>query len=323
MAIRRTTEQFIIDAKKVHGDRYDYSNTIYINTRKKIKFICRVHGEIEQKPEKHLIGNGCRMCSDNARSKTQEQFLIDAKKAHGDIYDYSKVKYVGNKNKVIIICKEHGEFSQIPNGHTAGKGCRKCADAVNSKNYSHGKNGFVIKSNLKHNNKYDYSKVEYKNNKSRVIIICPIHGEFKQIAADHLHGYGCQKCGYEFVGKHNSIISKNNPTGNGYRDSYWYEKSLTSNRFDSYKVYLVKFYNEDEVFYKIGKSFRTTKIRLNGIKVKYNAEVIKEIINNNAKKICDLERKLHKKNKHLKYVPKITFAGMHECFQYTDQIIFE
>jgi hypothetical protein len=319
--------------------------------------------------------------------KTQEQFIIDAKKKHGDRYDYSKVEYLGNKNKVIIICKIHGEFSQVPNGHTGGKGCRKCADTVNAKNYSQGKEGFTKKSNLKHNNKYDYSKVEYTNNKSKVIIICSTHGKFKQTASDHLSGYGCPYCGYEVVGKINAFdrekfiekakevhgdkfdytkvnylrsqdkvtiicfihgefhqasnshlqgtgcpkcaneltseFNKKNPTG--YRDGCWYRCSLRSQNFDSYKVYLMKFtsYDGSEVFYKIGKSFLKATSRLGSIRADYKKEVIKCITSDNYKFICQLERELHKKNEELKYIPKLAFSGWNECFEYSDQIIFE
>ena len=45
-----------------------------------------------------------------------------------------------------------------------------------------------------HSNKYDYSKVEYVNTQTKVMIICPIHGVFEQIPSSHLKGYGCRKC---------------------------------------------------------------------------------------------------------------------------------
>jgi hypothetical protein len=67
--------------------------------------------------------------------KTREQFIVDAVKIHGDKYDYSKVNYLGNKVKVIIVCKNHGEFMQTPNDHTGKHGCRKCSEE-NTLNYN-------------------------------------------------------------------------------------------------------------------------------------------------------------------------------------------
>lgn len=119
---------------------------------------------------------------------TTEGFIEKAKKLHDNKYDYSKAEYVNTNTKVCIICPEHGEFWQTPSNHLQGKGCPKCK----------GKNKtteeFIEKANIIHNNKYDYSKVEYKSNRTKVCIICPEHGEFWQTPHEHLHGCGCPKC---------------------------------------------------------------------------------------------------------------------------------
>lgn len=123
------TEKFIEKAKKIHGNKYDYSNTIYEHPKKKIKYICPMHGEIEQFPDNHLK-YGCRFCSrdDSARKrrKTTNEFIKEATEKHGDRYDYSKVEYVNSKKKVCIICPEHGEFWQTPSKHLSGHGCLVC-----------------------------------------------------------------------------------------------------------------------------------------------------------------------------------------------------
>ena len=54
---------------------------------------------------------------------------------------------------------------------------------------------FIAKAREVHGEKYDYSKVEYINNRTKVCIICPIHGEFWQTPSNHLHGYECKECG--------------------------------------------------------------------------------------------------------------------------------
>ncbi len=125
---------------------------------------------------------------------TTEQFIEKAKIIHGDKYDYSKVKYIKAIKKVIIICKKHGEFKQQPNNHLTGNDCVKCRDNFLSNKFKKSKEQFILDANKVHNDKYDYSKVNYINWKEKVIIICKKHGEFKQEANSHLQGRGCSKC---------------------------------------------------------------------------------------------------------------------------------
>lgn len=182
-----TTEEFIKKAKEIHGDKYDYSKTIYINRRTKVCIICPEHGEFWQTANNHLGSNGCPICSGHKKRNT-EKFIKDAKEIHGDKYDYSKTKFIGLKTKVCIICPKHGEFWQTAANHLKGCGCPIC---INKQGNTI---SFIEKAKEAHGNKYDYSKVEYKNNSTKVCIICPKHGEFWQTPANHLSGGGCPKC---------------------------------------------------------------------------------------------------------------------------------
>ena len=94
--------------------------------------------------------------------KTTEEFINDSKKIHGNKYDYSKVVYKGSKSKVCIICPIHGEFWQTPNNHLHLRGCPKCAKITMSNKFIKQNEQFILEANHKHNNKYDYSKIEYK-----------------------------------------------------------------------------------------------------------------------------------------------------------------
>jgi len=123
---------------------------------------------------------------------TTETVVAQFKEVHGDTYDYSKVVYVGNREDVTIICKEHGEFQQKPMNHKQNKGCKACAGNVSLTNTD-----FRKKANKVHNNKYDYRLTTYTGNKNKVIIICPVHGEFEQEAGSHLRGVNCFECGKE------------------------------------------------------------------------------------------------------------------------------
>lgn len=185
-----TTEEYVELAKKVHGDKYDYSKVNYLNRDTKILLICPEHGEFLQNPRTHLNGSGCKYCTNVKNKKlTLTEFINRAKKVHGDKYDYSKVEYKNSQTKVCIVCPEHGEFLQLPNNHLNGQGCPKCTNKVFDTN------DFVKKAKQVHGDKYDYSKVEYENSFKPVTIICKEHGEFKQKPKEHLQGSGCQKCG--------------------------------------------------------------------------------------------------------------------------------
>lgn len=183
-----TTEEFIEKAIEIHGHKDDYSDVNYINNRTKVTIICPIHGPYQQTPNQHLSGQGCPYCG-GCKKHTTEEFVELARKLNGDNFDYSKVKYVNNKTKVEIICPIHGSFFQTPNQHLRGAGCPYC-----SKTKQNTTEGFVEDARKVQGDKYDYSKVKYVNNKTKVEIICPIHGSFFQIPLNHLRGAGCPKC---------------------------------------------------------------------------------------------------------------------------------
>lgn len=185
-----TQEQVLESFRKVHGDRYDYSKFVYNGTHTKSIFICKIHGEFETTPKTHLKTN-CAKCSNNF-PKTTEIFVEEAKAKWGDKYDYSKVNYTNNINKVEVICRDHGIFEIAPVEHLAGSTCRTCYNDRMRK----GIDKFIEESNKTHNNKYDYSKFEYIDWQTKSIIICPKHGEFAQTPNSHMYA-GCRACGYD------------------------------------------------------------------------------------------------------------------------------
>ncbi len=125
------TDSFIEKAKKVHGDRYDYSLSEYTGTKDKIKIICPTHGVYEHIPNKHLSGRECPQCSMKRKGKKRELskdcVIEHFRDVHGDEYDYSLVDYNGTHEKIKIICQTHGIFEQIPLNHKRGQRCPKCA----------------------------------------------------------------------------------------------------------------------------------------------------------------------------------------------------
>ena len=198
MAKKLTTKVFIEKAKQIHGDKYDYSKVEYVNNRTKVCIICPTHGEFWQIPKDHLKGHGCKLCIPKKRKThglllskrlTTEEFIERANEIHGKKYDYSNTNYKISNEKVSIICPQHGEFWQLPYSHLNGHGCPLC-----SKNKHYTTIEFIEAAKRLHNNKYDYSKVNYINATTKVCIICPIHGEFWQSPYAHLQGNGCPKC---------------------------------------------------------------------------------------------------------------------------------
>ena len=197
MGKKLTTEEFIKRAREVHGDKYDYSKVIYVNSYAKVCIICPEHGEFWQNPRGHLSGQGCPLCAKESRylirQKDKAYFVEKARKKHGDRYDYSKVVYTKAKNKVLIICPEHGEFWQTASMHLQGNGCPKCGIIKYSNLNRKSTEAFIEESKRKWGDKYDYSKVKYENAHKKVCIICPKHGEFWQEPDNHLR-WGCKSC---------------------------------------------------------------------------------------------------------------------------------
>ena len=185
-----TTEIFIKRSIIIHKNKYDYSLVNYKNARTKVKIICPIHGEFEQLPNNHLTGQICNECFKKSKFLTNEIFIKRSTIIHNNKYDYSLVEYKNNKTKVKIICPIHGEFDQQPSRHLNYQGCMKCSNL----NKTFPLHEFIENSKKIHGDKYDYSLVNYKNSRTKVKIICLIHGEFEQLPNSHMMGKGCRIC---------------------------------------------------------------------------------------------------------------------------------
>lgn len=139
----------------------------------------------------------------SSRAHTTTQFIARAVSVHGDKYDYKKVAYKNNSQKVVIICAVHGDFLLAPKSHISGIGCTRCSGKAKRT-----KKTFIEDAVACHGNKYSYDKVVYKNPKDKLIIVCGIHGDFEQSATSHIRGYGCAKCGIERMASGNTRTQK-------------------------------------------------------------------------------------------------------------------
>lgn len=173
---------------------------------------------------------------------------------------------------------------------------------------------FINKSNEIHSFKYTYDYSKYMRYKNDIIITCKTHGNFNQTPNNHLSGKGCPKCGNE----NKSDYQKENPTG--WTLTNWINKASSSVNFDSFKVYIIKVFDENEIFYKIGRTYNTLHKRFIFSKtLPYKYEVYK-IYKGNAKEMFNLENKLKRNNKNNKYIPNKKFDGMYECFSKIEEI---
>ncbi len=196
---KKTTEEFIAEAREVHGNKYDYSKVVYVHSQTKVCIICPVHGEFWQTPAEHLRGRGClkcgqALCGKKQREKTKETFVERCKEIHGDKYTYDKVVYADSHTKITVTCKEHGDYETTPNRILSGYGCPKCKSENSHKVLSKSTERFIEDARRVHGDLYDYSLCDYYNNSTKVTVICREHGAFEVGAKEHLHGCGCPFC---------------------------------------------------------------------------------------------------------------------------------
>jgi hypothetical protein len=204
------TSDFIIKAKKIHGDKYDYDNANYINYKTSISITCKQHGDFPQIPHNHLKGSGCPKCAGNYRYKGNE-FFEKLNEIYNKKYDFSDSEYVNSYTKIIVKCDKHGEFYQWPTHLLAGISCRECGFELFADQRRKSLEEFISEAQDVHGDKYDYSLVDYKHCHTPVSIICEKHGEFLQSPTVHtLQKSGCPHCneskGEKLV---NSILEKN------------------------------------------------------------------------------------------------------------------
>jgi hypothetical protein len=173
-----------------HGDRYSYKQVIYITTNVPIKVICHIHGIFEIPPSDHLAGRGCRRCAENKNLYTREEIIARMTAKHGGKYNYDLVVFINTYTPIDIICPIHGVFQQRPKDHLRGQTCRDCSHDKSRREVE----DFINLASNVHNGKYSYDKVEYKNARTPIIIICPKHEEFEQRPNSHLLGSGCPNC---------------------------------------------------------------------------------------------------------------------------------
>ncbi len=192
MVARKTIDDFVKSATGTHGDRYDYSESVYAGSEIDIRIICREHGYFMQQPRRHCQGSGCPQCGGVYRP-TNDEFIARLKLVHGDRYDYSKTIYSRSSGKVSATCRDHGDFELYASDFLRGYGCQFCS----GKKYNTG--SFIERAKKIHGDSYDYTKTRFVRMDKKITVTCRDHGDFVQEANSHAKGSGCPSCaGYGY-----------------------------------------------------------------------------------------------------------------------------
>jgi len=191
-------EVFIAKATAAHpGVSYDYTKVSYVNNRSRVLIVCAAHGDFEQLAANHLRGDGCPACAGN-RPLTPDSFTAKSRVVHGDkTYDYSKTNLESIRSPVLIGCRKHGQFAQLPVEHLGGHGCPACGIEKAAKARRHSRSALIKLAQRKHGDKFKYRAMTGKGSKGTVDIVCSKHGIFKQSWDSHIYaGSGCPKCNH-------------------------------------------------------------------------------------------------------------------------------
>jgi len=262
------------------------NNTVYVlfNTP---------YGICKQSKYSYLKGHVVSIQS--ALNKTEYYINQYLEKFKNHCYDLSYINYTRGKLKIIV--KDKYGICTIRADLFLGGINTSIVNAINKTEY------FINQAKEIHGNKYDYSKVKYINNKSKVIIISK-YGEFLQTPNSHLAGDGCP------------ILAKENLSCvRGWSLKSWEQASKLSKNFTGYKLYFLECWDENESFYKIGITFTDIKNRFKyKSHLPYNYKILKILESNVAKDIFNLEKHYKSIYKHYKYVPTKNFGGRQECF---------
>ena len=276
---RLTKEDFINKSNLIYNNRYVYSNVVYKNNKTEVSIFCnKCNSYFEQTPNKHLRGKKINCgCSNKLNT---DKFIERSNIIHNNIYNYENSKYIDSYTKVEILCNNCNlSFWQKPQNHLNGQKCPNCFGTHRKTT-----DKFVEDSIKTHNNRYDYSNVVYKNNSTKVKIICnSCKIEFYQIPIDHINGTGCPSCCGGFNPNMPAIL------------------------------YYIKIEKENNIFYKIGITNRTVSKRFSG-EMKY-ITIIKTTNYNKGIEAYNDEKILLEKYREYKYcgVPVIK-SGNTELF---------
>ena len=228
-----TTEEFKSNFYQKFGTKYNLDNITYVDNKTPITITCPIHGSFSIRPTDLMRGHGCPKCGGTQKSNTKE-WIEKASFVHNNYFSYDKTEYQGANNKVIVTCPIHGNFEVKASNHLRGVNCQKCKQEnikhqINKLPQTNSSTKKLDTSTFKRiffekfGDKYDLGKVEYINNRTKVIATCPIHGDFQITPQKLLSGRGCTKCANNYQYTTEEFIEIANSIHN---NVYCYDKTL-------------------------------------------------------------------------------------------------
>jgi len=314
MALRKTTEDFIAEAKQIHGDEYDYSLVEYKNTYEHVKIICKKHGVFQQRPRTHIKApNGCKCpnCAieehPNHQTMTKNEFISKANVVHGKLYDYTNVEYKRGDIKVDIKCNEcEHTFRMRPVMHLYGQGCPACAKRRRGDGVRLSQEEFIIRLHEKYGDGFDYSNIKYTKLADNVTIRCKDHNlTFTKRGAYLLDNkFSCPQCMKELRQK---VEHTDGP-------GIYHINRTTLDTSKMAMLYIIQLANDTETFYKVG-------VTVNNVKKRYSSKLIVAgykitIISETRMLLGEAISKEHEivsNYKSHRYIPVNIFSGYTEC----------
>lgn len=296
MTRRLTVDDFVSRSIIAHGDKYDYSLSEYFNQSKKLKVVCKKHGEFLIAPANHMRGQGCNRCGAKKRAKsktiTHQEVIAKFVERHGDRYIYDKTKYVGMRKKLTITCRTHGDFEQLPPEHLKGN-CKRCSASTVTEQE------FLERALAVHNGRYSYKDCGFTQTSRNVVVTCQAHGEFEIVANSHLKGHGCRECA-----SHTRVGWSISRYVNFCEEHYGGMSHL----------YVVKMEKPGESFFKVGIASGGVEKRFKFERNRYQITKILEVAGP-AAIICRAERAMINRFKSSRIDWKIDMkSGSTECF---------
>lgn len=236
MTKRLTTEEFIEKSVKKWGNKFDYSKTVYVNSKTRVTIGCPIHGDIQVLPESHTMdrprNTGCPKCGSSESIKNRtiqfDEFLEIAHDTFQGRYKYVESSWKGIKESIDYICPDHGLRSMKAESHiqkrVGNTGCKKCGIEKRASEIRMSFMEFSRKAKLIHGDQYEYDEAEFKDAVSVVRVKCRAenHGYFFPVARDHLNGTSCPEC-KGLKKKTNEVFIRDAQKTHG--SSYGYEKS--------------------------------------------------------------------------------------------------
>lgn len=210
MPKKKTQEQFIADVENKYGkDVFDLSKVIYVNSTTKITVGCKEHGDFSVQPNNFLYGKGCPSCAKNNMARklqTPRENLIErVREVHGQSFTLLTEDFNNQHEVVLWECKVHGEFRASIRNILSGSGCKFCSRERSAKLRSKGADYYIPLFREIHGDFFDYTKSVFSTSKSKIIVTCPVHGDFETSVGNHLKGKACRRCAVDKFVKERSL----------------------------------------------------------------------------------------------------------------------